>query len=114
MNCGRRRRICIPAGVFVGCPMSHPGLSRRLASECEDRMRAIACSDCGERAARRERGCHAGCGRLTIHCTPKRSAHMPKYGPQGALARGIATRPPALSAANTRSASALSLATIEM
>jgi hypothetical protein len=36
---------------------------------------------------------HAGVGKLTIHCAPKRSMHMPKYGPHGALAIGIVTFP---------------------
>lgn len=39
---------------------------------------------------------------------------MPEVGPHGALASGIVTLPPCESAANARSASALSFATIEM
>ena len=34
--------------------------------------------------------------RSYIHCTPKRSTHMPKYGPHGAFASGIVTLPPVL------------------
>ena len=57
---------------------------------------------------------YAGVGKLTIHCVPKRSAHMPKYGPHGAFAIGMATFPPSpLSAWKTLSASALSFATTE-
>jgi hypothetical protein len=61
-----------------------------------------------------DRRSQAGPVRLTIHCTPNRSVHIPKYGPHGAFAIGIRTTPPSLNPANTRSASALSLATIEM
>ena len=51
--------------------------------------------------------CHTGWGKLTIHCTPYGSTHMPKYSPQGAFASGIVTfSPPPLSAAKARSASA--------
>src|SRR5687767_13876744 len=49
-------------------------------------------------------------GTMTIQCTPKRSATMPKQGEKKVLVSGITTFPPSARALNHLSASASSLA----